>query len=71
MFFSVDSPKIAYKFCVSVSEQTFHVTCSCWTNGSQVNNEVLGECTNALSKQAARMLAAANALEVPHPQFDE
>jgi len=24
---------------------------------------VLGECTNALSKQAARMLAAANALE--------
>lgn len=30
----------------------------------QVNNEVLGACDSALSKQAARMLAAANALEV-------
>lgn len=63
--------KGASQYCTSISEQYVHVTCSCWANGPQVNNEVLGECTNALSKQAARMLAASNALEVRRPQFEE
>ena len=35
--------------------------------GGQVNRKVVGECTRALSNQAARMLAAEDALEVRRP----